>query len=70
MRSTLPSGRRPRTHTYGLGRVKTLVAYTNGVTIFAVALWIVYEAAVRFLNPVPVLGGPMLVVAWPGSSSI
>ncbi len=59
---------RPATknHTYGLGRVKTLVAYTNGVTIFAVALWIVYEASVRFLNPVPVLGGPMLVVAVAG----
>jgi cobalt-zinc-cadmium efflux system protein len=59
---------RPATknHTYGLGRVKTLVAYTNGVTIFAVALWIVSEASVRFLNPVPVLGGPMLVVAVAG----
>jgi len=56
---------RPATkrHTYGLGRVKTLVAYTNGVTIFAVALWIGYEAVVRFLNPAPILGGPMLIVA-------
>lgn len=56
---------RPATasHSYGLGRVKTLVAYTNGVTIFAVALWICYEAVVRFINPGPVLGGPMLVVA-------
>jgi cobalt-zinc-cadmium efflux system protein len=56
---------RPATkrHTYGLGRVKTLVAYTNGITIFAVALWICYEAVIRFINPSPVLGGPMLVVA-------
>lgn len=56
---------RPATkrHTYGLGRVKTLVAYTNGITIFAVALWICYEAVTRFINPAPVLGGPMLVVA-------
>lgn len=56
---------RPATkrHTYGLGRVKTLVAYTNGITIFAVALWICYEALTRFINPAPVLGGPMLVVA-------
>ena len=56
---------RPATkrHTYGLGRVKTLVAYTNGITIFAIALWIVYEAALRFMRPEPVLGGPMLVVA-------
>jgi cobalt-zinc-cadmium efflux system protein len=49
--------------TYGFGRVKTLVAYTNGITIFAVAVWIVYEAARRFMVPEPVLGGPMLVVA-------
>lgn len=56
---------RPATRhlTYGFGRVKTLVAYTNGLTIFAVSLWIVYEAARRFLAPEPVLGGPMLVVA-------
>jgi cobalt-zinc-cadmium efflux system protein len=56
---------RPATmhHTYGFGRVKMLVAYTNGVTIFAVALWIGYEAVVRFMRPEPVLGGPMLVVA-------
>ena len=49
--------------TYGFGRVKTLVAYTNGVTSFAIALWIVYEAWQRFLDPPPVLGGPMLVIA-------
>lgn len=56
---------RPATQrlTYGFGRVKTLVAYTNGITIFAVAVWIVYEAARRFIQPEPVLGGPMLVVA-------
>lgn len=57
-----PTGR----HTYGFGRVKMLVAYTNGVTIFAVALWITYEAVVRFLRPEPVLGGPMLLVAVAG----
>jgi cobalt-zinc-cadmium efflux system protein len=61
-------GGRPATHrmTYGFGRVKTLVAYTNGITIFAIALWIVYEAIVRFMDPPPVLGGPMLVVAVAG----
>lgn len=59
---------RPATaqHSYGLGRVKTLVAYTNGITIFAVALWICYEAVQRFVEPGPVLGGPMLVVAMIG----
>ncbi len=58
-------GERPATTsmTYGFGRVKMLVAYTNGVTIFAIAVWIVYEAVMRFLDPPAVLGGPMLVVA-------
>jgi len=52
--------------TYGFDRVKTLVAYTNGVTIFAIALWIGYEAVVRFMEPTPVLAGPMLWVAVAG----
>jgi cobalt-zinc-cadmium efflux system protein len=52
--------------TYGFGRVKTLVAYTNGIAIFVIALWIVYEAWGRVLNPSPVLGGPMLIVAIAG----
>ena len=58
-------GERPATGqlTYGFGRVKTLVAYTNGIAIFVIALWIVYEAWQRFMAPPPVLGGPMLVVA-------
>src|SRR5690606_1958882 len=58
-------GERPATGslTYGFGRVKTLVAYTNGIAIFVIALWIVYEAWQRFQAPPPVLGGPMLVVA-------
>lgn len=58
-------GERPATErlTYGFGRVKTLVAYTNGIAIFVIALWIVYEAWQRFQAPPPVLGGPMLVVA-------
>jgi cobalt-zinc-cadmium efflux system protein len=49
--------------TYGFGRVKTLVAYTNGITIFAIAVWIVYEAARRLMAPPEVLAGPMLFVA-------
>lgn len=58
-------GDKPATgrHTYGFSRVKTLVAYTNGLAIFVVALWICYEAWHRFQAPPPVLGGPMLVVA-------
>ncbi|HEV2898059.1 MAG TPA: cation diffusion facilitator family transporter [Pseudaminobacter sp.] len=49
--------------TYGFDRVKTLVAYANGLTVFVIALWIVYEAWHRLNEPSPVLGGPMLLVA-------
>ncbi|TPI60285.1 cation transporter [Mesorhizobium sp. B3-1-7] len=52
--------------TYGFARVKTLVAYTNGIAICVIALWIVYEAWGRLMHPAPVLGGPMLVVAVAG----
>lgn len=52
--------------TYGYDRIKTLVAYTNGLTVFVIALWIVYEAWERFSMPSPVLGGPMLVVGLAG----
>jgi cobalt-zinc-cadmium efflux system protein len=48
--------------TYGFDRVKTLVAYTNGLTIFAIGIWIVYEAWHRMAEPSPILGGPMLVI--------
>ena len=49
--------------TYGFDRVKTLVAYTNGLTVFMIGAWIVYEAWHRLSDPSPVLGGPMLGVA-------
>jgi cobalt-zinc-cadmium efflux system protein len=48
--------------TYGFDRVKTLVAYTNGLAIFAIAFFIVYEAWQRLNAPAPVLGTPMLVI--------
>lgn len=49
--------------TYGFDRVKTLVAYTNGLTIFAIGIWIVWEAWHRMSEPQPILGAPMLVIA-------
>ncbi|MCX7304815.1 MAG: cation diffusion facilitator family transporter [Hyphomicrobiales bacterium] len=49
--------------TYGFDRVKTLVAYTNGIAIFAIGAWIVVEAFHRVNDPSTVLGGPMLVIA-------
>ncbi len=49
--------------TYGFDRVKTLVAYSNGIAVFGIGLWIVVEAFHRLNDPAPVLGGPMLVIA-------
>lgn len=52
--------------TFGFDRVKTLVAYTNGIAVFVIGLLIVYEAWHRFNQPEAVLGGPMLVIATAG----
>lgn len=49
--------------TYGFHRVKTLVAFINGLAVLGIGLWITYEAWERFNTPTPVLGGPMLVIA-------
>lgn len=52
--------------TFGYDRVKTLIAYTNGLTVFLIAAWIVYEAWHRISEPSPILGGPMLLIAVTG----
>jgi cobalt-zinc-cadmium efflux system protein len=52
--------------TYGFDRLKILVAYTNGLTVLGIALWIVIEAFHRLSTPTPVLGAPMLVIATVG----
>jgi cobalt-zinc-cadmium efflux system protein len=49
--------------TYGFDRLQILVAYTNGLTVLLIAVWIVAEAVERFLSPAPILGGAMLVIA-------
>ncbi len=52
-----------RRRTYGFDRLQILVAFGNGLALFAIAAFIVVEAIRRLNNPVEVLGGPMLVVA-------
>lgn len=53
-------------HTFGYDRVSILVAFVNGLTLFGVAIWIVWEAFHRILNPGDILAGPMLYVAIAG----
>lgn len=50
-------------HTFGYDRFAVLVAFANGFALFAVAAWIVVEAAGRLVEPAPVLAGPMLAIA-------
>jgi cobalt-zinc-cadmium efflux system protein len=52
--------------TYGFDRLKILVAYTNGLTVLGIAIWIVVEAVQRLATPSPVLGGTMLLIAAAG----
>src|SRR5688572_32997172 len=52
--------------TYGFDRFAVLVAFVNGVALFAIAAWIVVEAVQRLGTPVTVLGVPMLWIAAAG----
>jgi cobalt-zinc-cadmium efflux system protein len=52
--------------TYGFSRIQILVAFGNGLALFVIAGFVVFEAIRRFREPVEVLGGPMLIVAVAG----
>jgi cobalt-zinc-cadmium efflux system protein len=52
--------------TYGFDRFAVLVAFVNGIALFAIAGWIVVEAVQRLSTPAPVLGAPMLWIAAAG----
>ncbi|WP_247889960.1 cation diffusion facilitator family transporter [Azospirillum brasilense] len=58
-------GRRPADplRSYGYHRFQVVAAYTNGISLFAIALWIVVEAVGRLFDPVEVMGPQMLVIA-------
>lgn len=61
------AGRQPCHHrTFGLLRAEVLAAYTNALFLFLVTAYIAYEAVLRLLNPVEVLTGEMLAVAFVG----
>ncbi|MGZ9812162.1 cation diffusion facilitator family transporter [Pseudoroseicyclus sp. H15] len=49
--------------TYGFDRFSVLAAFVNGLTLFAITVWILFEAVQRLRDPHEVLGGLMLWVA-------
>ncbi len=53
-------------HTFGYDRFSILVAFVNGLTLFLVAVWIVWEAMRRLQGGGEILAGPMLWVAIAG----
>ena len=48
---------------FGFDRFSVLAAFVNGLTLFVVAGWVVYEAISRLRNPGDVMGDVMLAVA-------
>jgi cobalt-zinc-cadmium efflux system protein len=52
--------------TYGFDRFQVLVAFANGLALFAIAAWIALEAVERLGQPQPVAGGIMMVVGAAG----
>jgi cobalt-zinc-cadmium efflux system protein len=49
--------------TFGFDRFQVLIAFANGLALFAIAAWIVYEAAVRLMTTPQVSGGIMVIIA-------
>lgn len=52
--------------TYGFYRVEILAALFNGLTLFVIAGFIIWEAAERFLSPPAVASGTMMAIAAAG----
>lgn len=57
--------RRPRdaTMTFGYGRAETVAALINYTTLILIGLYLLYEAGARFLDPQPVEGWLIVIVA-------
>ncbi len=52
--------------TFGHQRVEVLAALANSITLIAIALSVAWEAVNQLLNPTPVMGMPMLILAGVG----
>src|SRR5207302_11310206 len=53
--------------TFGYSRLEILAAQANGITLGLIALWIVWSAVHRLVDPRDVRGGLVLVVALGGA---
>jgi Co/Zn/Cd efflux system component len=49
--------------TFGWHRFQTLAAFVNGLSLLVIAVWIIWEAAWRFYQPVEVMAKPMFIIA-------
>jgi cobalt-zinc-cadmium efflux system protein len=58
-------GQRPADpqRSYGYRRLEVLAAFVNGIVLLALTAWIAFEAVQRFMAPMPILSGTMLVIA-------
>lgn len=58
-------GRKPAdpSRSFGYHRFQILAAFTNGLTLFGIAGWIMIEAVLRLINPVEVQGMTMISIA-------
>lgn len=61
-------GERPadEARSYGFARMKILAAFTNGILLVLLALWIISEAIQRLMAPPEVMGNVLLMVATGG----
>ncbi len=48
---------------YGFARFKILAAFVNGLALIVLAVWILFEAGMRLLDPQPIMGSLMLWIA-------
>lgn len=60
---TLANRKTTAQRTYGLYRLEVLAALANGVLLFGVAGYVIYEAIQRFSDPPEVPGIPLLITA-------
>jgi len=51
------------TRPFSFGRMRVLAAFTNGIVLIGLSVWIVVEGLLRMMDPQPVLGIMMLWVA-------